>query len=422
MRETPEEFFRDINNYILMGNDIMRLDYNNRTKLNPTPINNKVFTTKLGKNEADYQSLVEYDGYINKPDHINYERTYGSKWNTYSEVNWTPTEGEWPTIKKLINHLYGKNSVEEDQREEFYDYHTLLVKQPTVVQQARFNYSNSQGTSKSALAELEHYMFGDNYAKIRDTEFDSQFNSIWVNSLILHLDEPSFDNKKKMSRQIRDLVTTSSMNLRLMRTDYQPIDFYSKLLITTNDTDFMTFEKADRRYWIREIPPIPDEDKDPNFNRKMKEEVNHYIHFLLNREMKYKTPQDATFYLPQSITDTNGFKKLIGDNRSPIEVEIIDIFEQYFINNKEVNEVEYRFKDLKYMLIHNLDKKDVYKLENLDITIVIRDILGMVPPNKNSRPKKGASVITGSEFDKLPGKWWTASRENFDTEIDVFNI
>lgn len=422
MTETKEEFFRDISNYILMNNDIMRLDYNSPSKLNSTPVNKAtVFHKKLNFTDDDFRRLPEYDGFVCEPDHLNYQRTYGGKWNTYSRVDWDPTPGEWPTIRKLLTHIFGKNSVEEDQLEEIFDYHTLLVKKPTQTLHGRFLYSHQQKTAKSALALLEQYMFQDNYSKIRDNEFESSFNAIWVNCLILHLDEPFFENKKKMSRIIRDMVTAKMMNLRRMRTDYEKTKFFGKLLITTNDTDFMKIEQGDRRYWIREVPTIPDADRDPHFETKMLEEVNHYLHFLLNREMKYPEKVDETFWLPASIIQTNGFKKLVGDNRSALEETIVDIIEQWFIKNKGENKLYFRLKDLQDKLQLEFTGREKFELNNTKITVVLRDILKLVQPQSNGRISKTEKTLTFEKnSDKPVGKWWVAHRAHFDTEPDIF--
>jgi len=423
MIEHKHDFFRNINNYILMNNDIKRRDYVNQSKLNPVSVTKPIFRDKFGFNANDFAQLPEMDGYVCEPDHLNYQQVWSdSKWNTYGKVKWDPQPGEWPTIAKLINHLYGKSDVEEDQIEELYDYHTVMIKNPKAKLRARVLYSHKQGTSKSALAELESYMFQDNYSKISEGEFESDFNSIWVNCILLHIDEPLFNNPKKMSRKIRDLVTAPIMNLRKMQTDYEKVAFFAKLLFTTNDSNFMPFQKTDRRYWIREIVPFIKSNEDSNFNQKMKAEYNHYIYFLLNREMKYPEKQDVTFWLPNTVCLTNGFKKLVKDNTDSVESGLQNIIEQYFLVNKSNMEVSFRLKDIKSMLATELSISES-KIKDLDIVLALRESFKIEQPSKNSRPKKGEAVL-GMNIDKPAGKWWVANRADFDCEVDgddIFN-
>jgi len=422
MKESKHDFFRNPSNYILMNNDIKRRDYVKQNKLNPVTVQKPIFRDKFGFNANDFASLPEMDGYVCEPDHLNYQQVFNdSKWNTYGKVKWDPQPGEWPTIKKLINHLYGKSAVEEDQREELYDYHTVMLKNPKAKLRARVLYSHTQGTSKSALAELESYIFQDNYSKISEGEMESDFNSIWVNSILLHIDEPLFNNPKKMSRKVRDLVTAPFMNLRKMQTDYEKVNFYAKLLFTTNDSNFMPFQKTDRRYWIREIVAFVKSDEDSNFLEKMRAEYNHYIYFLLNREMKYPEKADVTFWLPNSVCLTNGFKKLVKDNTDSVESGIQTIIEEYFLTHATTKEVYFRLKDIKTLLAQELSITES-RIKDLDIVVALRESFEIEQPSKNTRPKKSAAILK-YDVNNDPGKWWVADRAVFDCEIggdDIF--
>ena len=178
-------FYRDAENYVLVGNKIYRREYSNPDKLNPNPIDKQVFIKKFGMGDRDYQTLLEYSEFTCKASHVDYEQIVdGDKWNTYQQMGWTPKEGEWPTIKKLIEHLYGDNGIESDQTEELYDYHTIMLKHPEQRLFGRIIYSYAQGTSKSTLGELERLMFSGNYCKVRDEEFEDKFNELWASTLI----------------------------------------------------------------------------------------------------------------------------------------------------------------------------------------------------------------------------------------------
>lgn len=418
--ERIHEFFRDIRNYVLINNDIKRRDYDTPMVLNQTPVNKTVFTGKFGFSNQDYIDLPEMDGTTCVPGHgLDYRPTVGSKWNNYCRVDWKAEPGEWPTIRRLIEHLYGKNAVEEDQVEEMYDYHTILLKNPTAKLHARVLYSHQQGTSKSALAYLESLMFGDNLVSIRDTELESTFNSIWVNSLIMHLDEPHFKDKNKIQKVIRDLVTADNVNLRLMQTDYKKVDKFLKLLVTTNDSDWMPIGAADRRYWVREVLAIPEEHKSDTFLQDMKGELGHYIHFLWNREMKYETQQGITFWLPDSVIDTVGFRKVVIDNKSDVETSVTNVITEYFLNFKERDQVYFTHKQIKSLVAQDMEVK-LEKVENIKITQVLRDGLKIQQPTKTIRVPKAAGVLSGGLGDPKPGKYWIAERKNFDCEVDPF--
>ena len=70
------------------------------------------------------------------------------------------------------------------------------------------------------------------------------------------------------------------------------------------------------------------------FMTKLKEEVNHYLHFLLMREMKYSEKQDGTFWLPRQVLYTEGNSKLVGDNVSDANSTLVEHLEDWFLNDK----------------------------------------------------------------------------------------
>ena len=193
---TRPEFLRDPQQLVLINNDYYRREWTNPHKLNPVPVTKSLLTSKFQMTNRQLEEVVELTGRCNEPQHLEFQSIIDGKWNDYHRVDWQPKAGEWPTIQKLINHIYGKNGVEKDQTEWLYDYHTLLIRNPKQKLFARVLYSHVQGTSKSAMAYLEQLMFQDNYAKVRDAELESDFNETWASSLIIHLDEPHFKNPK----------------------------------------------------------------------------------------------------------------------------------------------------------------------------------------------------------------------------------
>ena len=376
-----EVFFRQLNNYILMNNDIMRMDYRNPEHLNPAKINLTTFKKKLLFSEQDYIALDEFDGFVNEPDILNYRRkVFGSKWNTFAPVKHTIVRGAWPTIEKLINHHFGDNGIDPDQREEFYDWCTVLIKWPKQKQQSIFLYSPEQGTAKSAAALLLELIVGEaNFSKIKDDELESTFNSVWVNSLIINLDEPAFSDKKKMTRVIRDMITTRKQNLRKMQTDYEAVDFHAKVFMTSNDTNFMVFEANDRRYWIRRSPVFDERDTDTQFDDKMRQEIGYFIHYLLHeRRMKYPEKADKTFWLPQSVTQTNSFKVVCSDNEDVLQKAIKDILIDEMYSAKGHDHIVFRSKDIVHSLnqvASNYAGLKMHQVQDNDITWIIRDVL-----------------------------------------------
>ena len=413
------DFYRDVENYVLVGNKIYRREFNNPSKLNPNPIDKTVFKSKFNFTEPDYQRLLEFSEFTCKASHVDYEQVVdGDKWNTYQQIGWTPKQGEWPTIKKLIEHLYGDNGIEADQTEELYDYHAIMLKHPEQRLFGRIIYSYAQGTSKSTLGELERLMFSGNYCKVRDEEFEDKFNELWASALIIHLDEPMFGQKKKMSRKIRDMITAHTVNVRRMQTAAASQPFFAKFLITSNDSDFMPIEKSDRRYWIREVTKISEEDNDPHFIDKMTQEIDHYIYFLLNREMKYPDRIDGTFWLPQSTLKTHGMRTFVDDNASTDQQQIEDWLVNYFTSHKKKDHVTFTLSDLQ----HQINWEENNRPSTKRIGVILRDALGIPAVTKPRRLKNGENYIIKDPDGYYPvGRYWTVHKSQVNLNVDIFD-
>jgi hypothetical protein len=421
MKQSQHDFNRDLNNYVQINNEIYRRDYENPSVLNMTSVSKSIFKNKFGFTELDWVSLPDFDGWTVEPSHVDYRQSVNGKWNLYQRIQFNPTPGKWPTIKRLIEHTYGKNAAEEDQTEELYDYHTVLIKYPKQMQQGRILYSHQQGTSKSAVAKLEQGMFGSNVQKVNDSEISGDFNAIWIRSLIIWLDEPQFANPHKMSRKFRDMITSTTQNLRKMKQEHIPVPFFGKMLFTTNDSDFMPIESGDRRYWIREVPPFDKSKEDTDFETKMLTEIPHYLHFLLHeREMKYPKKADKTFWLPyNAITSSNAFKKMVNDTKSDIEVACREIIENWFIRHEDQKRVFFTLKTMRTLIQHELELPRLKEVPMNETIKCLRDVLGLEQPEENTSLKKQDPVISQSEG--RVGKFWCAHRSKFTVNLNIFD-
>lgn len=426
------QFFREIENYVNVNNHIFRKDFDNPNKLNPTKIDKSHWKAKFSFSDEDYRMLEEYDGFVNKPSFLNYRTDVGGKYNLFARVNWVPTKGSWPDIEKLLRHHYGENEFDRCQFEEILDYYTVLIKYPEYKQQMRILWSKEQKTAKSAVAELDSYLFGDNWTKIRSNEMESDFNSIWVSMFMLNLDEPYFVKKDKMAKDLRDLITTPTVNLRKMQTDYEKVPFHAKFLVTTNDSNFMPFEKGDRRYWPRKSPIILEEDKDTKMMDRIKLQVPAFVyHLLYERKMKYPEPADETFWLPESVTKTNAFNLLVGDTESTLETAVKTVFENFFMQKayEKCDSVLFKTEDINQRL-EDLQRNAAiigFKLSNYtqaEVNSVLRDNFGAIQPKSPVRPRKDdVFLVLAQDLDReSPARWWRMTNTFKSNPDDVFNL
>lgn len=420
--ERINAFNRDLSNYVLINNHIMRKDFHKPWVLNPTPVHKDVFFKKFGFTDDHYRLLPELDGVCCVPAHgDDYRSIVNGKWNEYSFVEFTAEPGNWPTIEKLIKHVFGSNEVEPlDQTEDYYDRLQLLITRPWEKQHGLLLYSHHQGTSKSAVALLESLILKENFSRVDSNVFEEQFNASWATKLVVNIDEPAFENKKKASRKLRDAITSPTIQLRKMQKDPTPIDLFVKFIITTNDTDCMPFEPGDRRWWIREVMQIPTEDKDPYFEDKMRSEINHFIHFLLNRQMKNPVRANQTFWHSDDLIKTNGFKKLVKDNVNETTAAIGEILESWFLEHPDYKTCMFTNGTMKSELATYL-KMPESRIKTLEITQALRDFYKVPQPTETGRITKGNGALDPTE-SKKNGKFWCVNRSIFISTTDKAQV
>ncbi len=84
--------------------------------------NNETLRQDYGK---DYiGSVPKYDGFCTVPEHVDYRPVIGSFLNLYEPIDHQPKQGDFPSVRSLIRHIFG------EQYELGLDYLQLLYLQP----------------------------------------------------------------------------------------------------------------------------------------------------------------------------------------------------------------------------------------------------------------------------------------------------
>ncbi len=55
-------------------------------------------------------NVPKYDGFCCVPDHVGYKPVVGTFLNKYAAISHTPREGDFPTIRALVTHIFGDQS------------------------------------------------------------------------------------------------------------------------------------------------------------------------------------------------------------------------------------------------------------------------------------------------------------------------
>ena len=154
--------------------------------------NNETLRQDYGK---DYLATVpKYDGFCTVPEHVSYQPVIGKFLNLYEPIDHQPKEGDFPSIRSLVRHIFG------EQYELGMDYLQLLYLQPIQKLPILLLVSEERNTGKSTFLNFLKALFQNNVTFNTNEDFRSQFNSDWAGKLLILVDEVLLNRREDSER------------------------------------------------------------------------------------------------------------------------------------------------------------------------------------------------------------------------------
>lgn len=283
--------------------------------------------------------IPKYDGFCIIPNHLEYSAQIGEYYNKYHPVSHIPLNGDCSNTVLFLEHIFG------EQIELGFDYLTILYLKPTQILPILCLISLERNTGKTMFLNWLKLIFELNMTINTNEDFRSQFNSDWMGKLLVAVDEVKLDTADDMER-LKNLSTSLSYKVEAKGKDKIETDFFAKFILNANrETDFISVQKEEIRFWVRKIPIV--KNLDIRLLDKMKAEIPHFLHFIKNRPLS-TTAQTRMWFTPQQIY-TNALGRLMKQNRPKLETDIataiIGIMEK-----TEITEFEFCIKDLVSLL------------------------------------------------------------------------
>lgn len=291
---------------------------------------------KLNHGKDALSKVEKYKGFTNFPSHVDYQPVINEEWNLYVDVQHETEEGEFPTIRKHLQHVFK----EHYDNEMILDYITVLYKNPMQKLPIICLLSKQQGTGKSTFLFLLKLIFKQNMAIISNADITNEFNSYWTSKLIAACEETIFD--KKDAYEKLKAYTTQKFLVRNEKNKSQteiPCMLHF-VLCSNHEDDFMKISKYDRRLWVRKVDTFKsrEADADITFDDRLEKEIPAFINFIQNRDLKYKERGELFFH--QTDFQTTAFHNLVTNSESSVVKEIkeamIDSFLRYGGETREV--------------------------------------------------------------------------------------
>ena len=246
--------------------------------------NNETLRQDYGK---DYiGSVPKYDGFCTVPKHIGYRPVVGKFLNLYEPIDHVPRQGDFPSIRSLVEHIFG------EQYELGMDYLQLLYLHPIQKLPILLLVSEERNTGKSTFLNFLKALFQNNVTFNTNEDFRSQFNSDWAGKLLIVVDEVLL-NRREDSERLKNLSTTLSYKMEAKGKDRDEIAFFAKFVLCSNNEYLpVIIDAGETRYWVRKIDRLQSDDTD--FLQRLKAEIPAFLHFLQHRQLSTEKDRKST--------------------------------------------------------------------------------------------------------------------------------
>ena len=275
--------------------------------------NNETLRQDYGKHFL--ATVPKYDGFCTVPDHVNYRPVVDKFLNLYEPINYKPMEGDFPSIRSLVEHIFG------EQYELGMDYLQLLYLQPIQKLPILLLVSEERNTGKSTFLNFLKALFQNNVTFNTNEDFRSQFNSDWAGKLLIVVDEVLL-SRREDSERLKNLSTTLSYKVEAKGKDRDEIAFFAKFVLCSNNEYLpVIIDAGETRYWVRKIDRLQSDDTD--FLQKLKVEIPAFLYHLLHRQLS--TEKESRMWFAPSLLHTEALQKIIRSNRNRLEIEICEL-------------------------------------------------------------------------------------------------
>lgn len=301
----------------------------------------------------DAELIPRYLGMGNYPSHTHYQECVGGKYNMYCPLMHKPKAGEWPTIEKMLRHIFGA------QYEQALDYLEILYRHPTQNLPIILLVSKERQTGKTTFLNFLKEVFGGNATFVTNEALRSNFNAERAGKLLILCDE-AMQSKKDDSERLKALSTAKTTHIEFKGKDRYEIDNFAKIVLCSNNiVDPVYIDPEEVRYWVREVPHIAQDD--PQMLEAMKREIPAFLFSLLSRPLSVPVALTRMWFRPEDLA-TPALARIKRLCRPTVELDLAE-FLLDAMDHFGVDQLEYTNSDLQALLkAHGRDIRDAHRI------------------------------------------------------------
>lgn len=300
----------DLNKFFRCGDDYYEL------VSTPTPFGEteevltrralKTITDDFGKDCVKH--IKKYKSFVNIPSNENYQRIIGNCYNVYNPIPHEVHEGSWAFTKMFLEHIFGKYY------EVGLDYITILYKKPTQILPVLCLVSEERRTGKTTFLDWLCDIFRENACVIGNEELRSQFNGVFLQKLIVGIDETSLADNREITERIKMLSTAKKIATQRKGIDFTISFNFCKFILCSNKvTNFIYTDSEEVRFFVVKVPTI-DGKEITDIRQKLYDEIPAFLHYIQNRVTTYK--QETRAWFAYDLIKTQAFVDLC-ENQKP---------------------------------------------------------------------------------------------------------
>ena len=362
--------------------------------------NNETLRQDYGKHFL--ATVPKYDGFCTIPDHVNYRPVVDKFLNLYEPINYKPMEGDFPSIRLLVEHIFG------EQYELGMDYLQLLYLHPIQKLPILLLVSEERNTGKSTFLNFLKALFQNNVTFNTNEDFRSQFNSDWAGKLLIVVDEVLL-SRREDSERLKNLSTTLSYKVEAKGKDRDEIAFFAKFVLCSNNEYLpVIIDAGETRYWVRKIDRLQTDDTD--FLQKLKAEIPAFLYHLQHRQLS--TEKESRMWFATSLLHTEALQKIIRSNRNRLEIEMCELILD-IIASMGIDTFSFCCNDILTLLANTYVKAEKHQVRK-----VLQECWKLIPaPNGLTYTTYQLNYNRECRYEPIRrvGRFYTVTRQQLET-------
>jgi hypothetical protein len=280
-------------------------------------------------------------GFIYEPNNLNFQQVVNNRYNTFKEFKHKAVKGNWDNVEKLLKHVFA------EQYTMGLEYFWNLYVNPKQKLPLIALVSKKKNTGKSTFFEFVQAIFGNNVTPISNSDLSGKFNSILGEGYIFFSDEHINDERSNKStiNNLKKYITATKIPYEKKGQDSTQLQFYGKFLLASNDDKrLISIEDENRRFWVRQIPPINKEDEDFDFIGKLTDEIPAFLYHL-KEEFEPRDKRGQLYFSADEI-QTDASRLIQHNSKSDLYHELFTRLKEYFDNCEDCEDVYGNTTDL----------------------------------------------------------------------------